>query len=308
MRKVTVLLSTYNGEKYLRKQIDSLLTQKNVDIFILIRDDGSTDRTVEILKEYKNSGRVEYYAGENVGYGKSFLNLTLKVKEFNMNSDYYAFCDQDDIWEEEKTYKAIEKLEVFPEDKPNLYFSNLNYVNDEGEFLKQKDYSEMKISLGSSFVRHRVAGCTMVFNRKLLFFSNIVNLEDCNKKVEHDSWIYKLCISLGGNIIFDDKSYIKYRQHDDNVTGLNQGILKRISKEIKPKFLTDRHNRRETAKLILKNYNDYIPNGNKEILNELAYYDQNFKSSLNLLKNKNVRSGVLLFDFMLIIDILLRTL
>ena len=75
MKKVLVLLSTYNGEKYLKEQIDSVLAQKNTDVSILVRDDGSTDKTLEILEKYKKDGKLEWYTGKNLKPAKSFLNL-----------------------------------------------------------------------------------------------------------------------------------------------------------------------------------------------------------------------------------------
>ena len=96
MRSVIVLLSTYNGERYLRQQIDSLLNQKNVSLRILARDDGSNDATMSILKEYADKHDIfSYYQGENCGPAKSFLDLISKAEK----ADYYALCDQDDIWE-----------------------------------------------------------------------------------------------------------------------------------------------------------------------------------------------------------------
>lgn len=95
MKTVSVLLSTYNGEKYLREQLDSLLVQQGVDLRIIARDDGSKDTTVEILKEYAGKDtRVSFFEGKNVGPAQSFFDLIMKSPD----SDYYAFCDQDDVW------------------------------------------------------------------------------------------------------------------------------------------------------------------------------------------------------------------
>lgn len=92
---ITVLMSTYNGEKYLKEQLDSILNQEQVDLKLLIRDDGSTDGTVNILKEYENSHtNIKWYSGLNLGCGKSFFQLVLDAPK----SDYYAFVDQDDVW------------------------------------------------------------------------------------------------------------------------------------------------------------------------------------------------------------------
>ena len=110
MERVIVLMSTYNGEKYLRNQIESLLRQVDVEIEILVRDDGSKDGTLGILEEYKNSreysGKLSYYVGPNVGPAKSFLDLIKHAPE----AEYYALCDQDDTWLPDKLKIAVEAI------------------------------------------------------------------------------------------------------------------------------------------------------------------------------------------------------
>ena len=102
-------MSTYNGEKYLREQIDSILNQDYPEISLLIRDDGSTDGTVDILKEYAQKYRdIDYYVGENLGVQNSFFDL---MKRADKRAYYYAFADQDDVWLPGKIKRAIELLE-----------------------------------------------------------------------------------------------------------------------------------------------------------------------------------------------------
>ena len=92
MKKVQVLLSTYNGEKYLKEQLDSIIAQKGVDVHILARDDGSKDDTIKILEGYEN---IDIIKGSNIGVCKSFFELINKSGEY----DYYSFADQDDVWD-----------------------------------------------------------------------------------------------------------------------------------------------------------------------------------------------------------------
>lgn len=126
MRNILVLMSTYNGEKYLKEQIDSILAQKNVEVTIRVRDDGSTDGTIRILEEYQKCGKLNWYSSTNMGPAKSFLDLVYNAP---LKYDYYAFCDQDDYWKEDKLYKAIERLEHF-DDKPALYHCELEIVDE----------------------------------------------------------------------------------------------------------------------------------------------------------------------------------
>lgn len=125
MYKVAVLLSTYNGSKYIKEQIDSILSQEGVNIDIYIRDDGSTDETVNIIYEYK-SNNIFLTEGKNIGVGNSFMELLYSVPEIY---DYYAFADQDDIWSEKKIRIAIEVLQ---KNKKHLYASNQELIDKSG--------------------------------------------------------------------------------------------------------------------------------------------------------------------------------
>lgn len=127
MKTVMVLLSTYNGEKYLKEQIDSVLSQKNVNVNILVRDDGSYDETKTILQKYQDEGKLKWYTGNNLKATYSFLDLLHNTPK----ADYYAFCDQDDVWNENKLIMAINKLENLPKYKPALYTGRLNITDSE---------------------------------------------------------------------------------------------------------------------------------------------------------------------------------
>lgn len=136
MKKVQVLLSTYNGEKYLKEQIESILKQKEVDIHLLVRDDGSSDSTIKILEEISNKNKkITFYKGKNIGPARSFMELLKKSEE----ADYYSFADQDDIWEENKIISAINKLKNTNE--PELYLSALGIVNEKLENIETKKVS-----------------------------------------------------------------------------------------------------------------------------------------------------------------------
>lgn len=102
-KSVQVVMSTYNGEKYLKEQIDSILSQEGVDVRLYIRDDGSSDRTTDILASYQEHKNVKIEKGNNLGFAKSFLTALDECDE----ADYYAFSDQDDVWEKDKLSTAI---------------------------------------------------------------------------------------------------------------------------------------------------------------------------------------------------------
>lgn len=209
-------MSTYNGEKYLRQQIDSILSQTYTDIDLLIRDDGSSDGTVEILKEYADTyENVSYYQGKNLGSIYSFLEL---LKESDEKADYYAFSDQDDEWMPEKISKAIDMLEQKDYEIPLLYCSN-TYITDEELNIIKLDDKMAKPSWGNALVQNICTGCTAVMNKRL---REIINKTEPKNIIMHDWWFY-LMATLYGQVCFDYQAYIKYRQHGNNVYGAKKG-------------------------------------------------------------------------------------
>lgn len=214
MIKVQVLLSTYNGEKYIREQLDSILKQDYKDIAILIRDDGSTDNTVHIIKEYaKVNNNIKYYQGKNIGAINSFFDL---MKNADPDYDYFALSDQDDFWLEHKISRAVEVLNELNNEKPLLYCSRttLVYSNLDKIKISMKQY-QIKPDFGNALVENICIGCTGVFNRQLLL---LVKEHIPEFTIMHDWWLY-LTASAFGKVYYDDNSYLLYRQHMSNLIG-----------------------------------------------------------------------------------------
>lgn len=271
--KIAILMSTYNGEKYLEEQLNSLLMLDLIDdmhIDIYIRDDGSKDNTKNILEDYKRKNKNIFITyEENLGPANSFFKLLKNVD----NYDYYSFCDQDDVWLKGKIKKAIYKMKKY-EEKPVIYFSAVNVVNQNLNFIIKKEL-DIKISLGTSFIINPAIGCTMVINRKM---KDILNQYSGEILGMHDSWIYRVGLAINANIIYDNESYILYRQHENNVMGIETNLcklekLKRIMKKKK-------NYRGKIAKIILENYNEKINGNNKKILNQLYLLSKNKKNNL----------------------------
>lgn len=302
MDSITIFMSTYNGEKYLKEQIDSILNQVNVNIRLIIRDDGSNDRTVSILQEYADKGEIVFLKGNNLGYGKSFLKL---FKCVQIETKYYGFADQDDIWEPNKLEIAIHLLEKMQSSKGKLYFSDLKVVNQELENIGYKSFDNIKLTLGSSYVRQRIAGCTIVFDDILFKYAQRLDFTNYEYHISHE-WVYVLCYALGGKVHYDKNAYILYRRHNNTVTSIGAGLLSRIKSELKPFDKKIRYEKSELSKIILDNYDNDITKSNKTFLKKVSSYRNNFLNYLCLLFDSDLDSGNFLFDLRCRLIIFLR--
>lgn len=218
MKRILVLMATYNGEAYLREQIESLLRQKNVKISILVRDDGSSDGTCAILSQYQQEGKLRWYTGEHKNVQKGFYDLMTKAAD--IDSDLIAFCDQDDVWDDDKLQVAAEKLSELDGNAPALYYCGQRLVDGNLRFLADHRLNEHR-SLMTRFILSDFAGCTGVFNRALL---KEVLCYEPSYMLMHDTWILKVCLCLGGSVIVDPEPHMSYRQHGKNAVGLERSI------------------------------------------------------------------------------------
>lgn len=225
-KNIQVLISTYNGEKYLKELMDSVLNQDVKQLTLIIRDDGSNDNTLKILDAYSNKKNIKIFAERNIGVIQSFFKL---LKLSYPNSDYYAFCDQDDVWMRDKLSRAISKLNEFPEEIPLMYCSRMILVNDKLNIIRYSKPLRKPPSFNNALVESIAAGCTIVINnsaRKLLL-----------KKIPlstlmHDWWIY-LTISAFGKVIYDIEPKILYRLHSSNTVGVEVKFIRKWNKRIK---------------------------------------------------------------------------
>ena len=286
-KKVTVLLSTYNGELYLRQQLDSLLNQKDIILDILVRDDGSTDNTIKILEEYKNKNKLDWYTGENLKPAKSFMDLIFKAKE----SDYYAFCDQDDFWLDDKLIIAVKELEKYPTNEPCLYYGSQRLVDSNLNPLKKiKRSNQRMLNFSSAIINSNAAGCTMVFNYSLLKYVR-------KKKPEyifmHDAWLHKLCIILGGHLVYDDDVHLLYRQHQNNVIGAGVSKKGRIIKHYKS--FKERPCIRSNIIISLYDcYSDYMNEEDRKMCELVYNYKKNLICRFKLLFDRKIKTNYIM--------------
>lgn len=218
MEKINILMATYNGRLYLRKQLDSILNQTYTNFRLLVSDDASTDSTLKILKEYEEKdSRIEIYGHQkNMGIVANFEFLIGKVR-----SEYFMFADQDDIWEKDKIEKTLNKIQ---ETDSDLVYTDLEVVNSR---LKQVAPSYWKLkgfenkikkynNFESLYLNNYITGCTMLVKSK--WINEFLPLPKSTSYVLHDYWI-SLIVSQSGKISYIDEPTIKYRQHNHNKVG-----------------------------------------------------------------------------------------
>lgn len=211
MKQVNVLISTYNGEKYIRDQIESILNQSYKNIKIFVRDDGSTDNTVSILEEYQDKGTINLIRGANLGFGGSFMTLLKNAEE----GDYWAFCDQDDVWLPEKIQWAVEWLDRQDDSKPNMFHSSFyltdEHLNVEGEYLP----NEKKYTFTKAITECFHMGFSTVFNKTL---RDYMLMADISKLSSHDHWA-ELIVMKFGNVEFDNRCASYHRRLTYSLSG-----------------------------------------------------------------------------------------
>lgn len=289
--ELTVLMSTYNGSKYIEQQLESLISQTGVLINLIVRDDGSHDNTISILEKYKSKfNTLTIYAEKNIGATASFYKL-LEYALLSKKTEYYAYCDQDDIWLADKLINGINAIENFDSSKPNLYFSNLMMMNNDKELLGMLlDDKAISSNRSNALASIGTYGCTCIFNRVAL--EKISQLDEASHYIYHDNWTYSVCVFLG-NVYYDSNSYIRYRQTGENVSGTKKtGVanwLNRISKIFKLK--NDKRIYESIASNLIELFDDDLRDDDKVLLNQICTYREDFKNKIRLVFSKRMKTN-----------------
>lgn len=216
---VAILLCTYNGDRFLAEQLDSLEAQTHQNWVVIASNDGSTDHTLEILRKYQAkwlSGKLTIRNGPQKGFCQNFLSLACDPE---IKADYYAFCDQDDVWLPSKLEVALGNIVTnqLP-DMPYLYCGRTFYVT---ENLKSCGISPLFIfppNFRNALVQSIAGGNTMVFNQASKNLIEKVGIVDVPS---HDWWIYQLITGVEGQVFYDREAYVLYRQHQLSLVGGN---------------------------------------------------------------------------------------
>ncbi|RPI15811.1 MAG: glycosyltransferase family 2 protein [Lysobacterales bacterium] len=212
---VAVLLSTYDGSRWLAPQFESLLAQRDVDVMVRVRDDGSRDDTPQLLARWAADRRIEYECGGNLGVVRSYLALLAAAPP---TAEFVAFSDQDDVWLPDKLSAAVRRLATHDPSLPALYCSRTRYVD---ETLQPLGLSRIPRIVGytNALVENVATGCTVVMNRSAV---DLVNARPPSAALMHDWWCY-LVVSAFGAVEYDPIPRILYRQHGGNVIGGRSG-------------------------------------------------------------------------------------
>lgn len=231
-KKIAILLSTYNGERFLEEQIESIIKQSNQQWTLYIRDDGSTDKTLDILGRYQADDRIQWI-NENKPQNLRVIGSFLKLLE-SAEADYYMFCDQDDVWLSDKVQVTLNKmltLEAENKQQPILVHTDLRIVDQDlkatSESMIKTQNLDPQPSFGRLLVQNSITGCTMMINQNLK--DRCVGL-DFTKIRMHDWW-FALVASAFGTIGYVPQATILYRQHGDNEVGAKNSLSELMSRK-----------------------------------------------------------------------------
>lgn len=296
-RKLAILMATYNGEKYLEEQIESILNQTYNNFTLYIRDDDSSDNTNRIIDKYiqEYPNKIVQIKDERIASSacKNFMYLLEHV--YNLNEyELFMFADQDDVWKDNKVYETIKKyIEITDKEQPILIHTDLEVVDCNLDlinksYMKYANLKSKKSMLNNYLIQNNVTGCTSFINKSLV---DLVKFDIVNIRM-HD-WYFALLASVFGKIIFIDEATIKYRQHRENVIGAKKAnsiktiyrkIMNHLKKGIIKKDLNELFIQAESFK---KHYYNLLDAKNKNIIDDFCRIKNSNKIKKILIINKN---------------------
>tara|TARA_B100000989_G_scaffold152664_1_gene113890 strand:+ start:39 stop:983 length:945 start_codon:yes stop_codon:yes gene_type:complete len=285
---IAIILGFYNGNKYISEQVESIICQTHKNFKLFIFDDNSNEKinnsNINFLKnKYSNITIIKRKV--NLGFAKNFLQ---GLKDVGSNFDYYAFSDQDDIWEKNKLEISLAKILKQNLSNSVLYSSRTAYYSSNcSKEISSSKVFKRKLNFKNSLIQNIAGGNTILMNKKAR--NLVVNSLNSDNYISHDWWCYQIISAAGGEIIFNPDKTVKYRQHDNNIIGGNQGfkeIFKRLNKFFSGKFS-------EWSELNIKNLNRNKDLFKKNNLKTLKYF-QKARESRNILKKLifYLKSGV----------------
>jgi glycosyltransferase involved in cell wall biosynthesis len=225
---VAILMGTMNGARFLPEQLDSLAAQTHQNWVLIASDDGSTDDTLKILKAYQAkwpAGKLIIKEGPKQGFCVNFLSMACDPA---IHADYYAFCDQDDVWLPAKLNVAVQNIVQNQEENiPYVYCGRTSYVNEKLKKIGCSPLFAFPRTFRNALIQSIAGGNTMVFNQKTKELLEKVGIVD---HPSHDWWVYQLTTGAGGDVFYDQTPQVLYRQHKDALVGGNNSFWARIER------------------------------------------------------------------------------
>jgi glycosyltransferase involved in cell wall biosynthesis len=272
--KVAVLLPTFNGERFLEEQLTSLLNQEGIDLKVYIRDDASTDRTIQILNKYSENFDITF-SNNNIGTSASLLELLRKIDDF----DFLAFCDQDDVWTDNHLIEGIQELKQVGEDRFALYFPLYNFLDSKSKITGKRN-PILNIGYTNALVENPIIGCGIILNKEA---ANTIKKFDLNSNYFLDHQIYFIG-TLVGEIIQGSKYTVNYRIHRNNQVGIRTGVASLLKHLLKYKTkLNLIRNQQKTLENLFLQMGDKVP---RELVSHVKAHFRYISSSSVMIRSK----------------------
>lgn len=231
---VAILMGTKNGERFLSEQLDSLAAQSHQNWVLYVSDDGSSDNTLQILKRYQArwpEGKLIVKEGLRRGFCANFLSMAC---DRDIKADYYAFCDQDDVWLANKLEEAVSRIAAYQVHHnkilPYLYCGRTTYVSEMLTPIGVSPLFVFPAKFRNALVQSIAGGNTMVFNQEAKLALEKAGIVDVPS---HDWWLYLLVTAIGGEVYYDRMPQILYRQHDRSIVGENRSFSSKLFRAYK---------------------------------------------------------------------------
>ena len=220
-------MCTLNGERWLESQLASFVSQRHRNWTLYVSDDGSTDRTVELIVAFAarlGHTRVRLRRGSGAGSAANFLALACDA---SIDADYFALADQDDVWLCDRLARSIERIREHPAGRPVLYCGRTRYIDADGRALGRSPLFGRSPDFRNALVQSLAGGNTMTFNRAA---HALIVRAGVQRVVVHDWWLYQLVAGCGGTVVYDPEALVEYRQHGANQIGSAHGWAARLSR------------------------------------------------------------------------------
>ncbi|MET3597478.1 glycosyltransferase involved in cell wall biosynthesis [Mesorhizobium shonense] len=236
---MAVLMGTKDGAAFIVEQLESLLAQSWAHVDLWVSDDGSTDATAAILEAWRsrwNKGCLTVVEGPRKGFAANFRSMIIDPR---ISADYYAFCDQDDVWEPDRLESAVRWMEGQDVQTPLLFCSRTATISEDGVSAGYSPLFRRPPSFPNALVQSIAGGNTMLFNR--VARDLLAKASARTEFVSHDWWAYLIVTAAGGKVRYEPRPLVRYRQHGANLVGANvswKARLSRLRRLLKGQFAT----------------------------------------------------------------------